>query len=353
MNKNLNRNIATLLLATGLALSASAATQLLNVSYDPTRELYRAYNEAFVRHVKETSGEDVEIRQSHGGSGKQGRAVIDGVQADVVSLALGYDIDAITFTGKKLIRRDWQKQFPNNSSPYTSTIVFLVRKGNPKDLRTWEDLVKPGVEVITPNPKTSGGARWNYLAAWGHVLQRELGDLKKVRDPKYRAEVKKAEDAATAYLRELFRHVPVLDSGARGATTTFVQRKIGDVLLAWENEALLSVRELGPDAFDIVVPPVTILTEPPVAVVDANVDARGTRKLATEYLKYLYSPEAQKIIAHHGYRPSHPEFADPEDLKAFPQAKLIRLEELAPNWKAAQKRHFSDGGIFDLLTVKK
>ena len=353
MNKNLNRNIATLLLATGLALSASAATQLLNVSYDPTRELYRAYNEAFVRHVKETSGEDVEIRQSHGGSGKQGRAVIDGVQADVVSLALGYDIDAITFTGKKLIRRDWQKQFPNNSSPYTSTIVFLVRKGNPKGLRTWEDLVKPGVEVITPNPKTSGGARWNYLAAWGHVLQRELGDLKKVRDPKYRAEVKKAEDAATAYLRELFRHVPVLDSGARGATTTFVQRKIGDVLLAWENEALLSVRELGPDAFDIVVPPVTILTEPPVAVVDANVDARGTRKLATEYLKYLYSPEAQKIIAHHGYRPSHPEFADPEDLKAFPQAKLIRLEELAPNWKAAQKRHFSDGGIFDLLTVKK
>lgn len=351
----MNTKITTIIFAAGFVLAAQAATELLNVSYDPTRELYRAYNEAFAKHVKATTGEDVTVKQSHGGSGKQARAVIDGVEADVVSLALGYDIDAIAFSGRKLLRRDWQKQFPLNSSPYTSTIVFLVRKGNPKNLKTWEDLVKPGVEVITPNPKTSGGARWNYLAAWGYVLQRELGELplengkRKVKNGKWDAEVKSAEAKATEYLRELFKHVPVLDSGARGATTTFVQRKIGDVLLAWENEAILSVKELGADAFDIVVPPVTILTEPPVAVVDATVDARGTRKLATEYLNYLYSPEAQKIIAHYGYRPSHPEFADPEDLKAFPKATLIKLDDLAPSWKAAQKRHFSDGGVFDKI----
>lgn len=246
-----------------------------------------------------------------------------------------------------------------NSSPYASTIVFLVRKGNPKGLHTWQDLIKPGVEVITPNPKTSGGARWNYLAAWGDVLLRELGELPlengkaKPRDDEWKAKYAAAEEKARAYLKELFRHVPVLDSGARGATTTFVQRKIGDVLLAWENEAILSVKELGPDAFDIVVPPVTILTEPPVAVVDKNVDERGTRKLATEYLNYLYSPEAQKIIAHYGYRPSHPEYADPEDLKAFPKANLFRLDQLYPSWKAAQKYHFSDGGVFDQIYTGK
>lgn len=339
------------------AESLGEARQLLNVSYDPTRELYKAYNEAFVKHVKELTGQDVEVKQSHGGSGKQGRSVIDGVKADVVSLALGYDIDAITFTGQKLIRKDWQGQFPNNSSPYTSTIVFLVRKGNPKDIHTWQDLIKPGVEVITPNPKTSGGARWNYLAAWGDVLLRELGELPltdgKAKDGIDKDKLTAAEAKATAYLKELFEHVPVLDSGARGATTTFVQRKIGDVLLAWENEAILSVKELGPDAFDIVVPPVTILTEPPVAVVDKNVDANGTRALAVEYLKYLYSPEAQRIIAHYGYRPSLPEHADPEDLKAFPEAKLFKLDEIEPNWKAAQKRHFSDGGIFDRIYAGK
>lgn len=354
----MNKNIIAIA-AASLAFTTFARTELLNVSYDPTRELYKAYNEAFVKHIKETTGEDVEIKQSHGGSGKQGRAVIDGVKADVVSLALGYDIDAITFTGSKLIRKDWQRQFPLNSSPYTSTIVFLVRKGNPKGIRTWEDLVKPGVEVITPNPKTSGGARWNYLAAWGYVLQRELGELpldkgkRKSEEVISKEKLAAAEAKATAYLKELFQHVPVLDSGARGATTTFVQRKIGDVLLAWENEAILSIKELGPDAFDIVVPPVTILTEPPVAVVDKNVDEHGTRKLATEYLNYLYSPEAQRIIARYGYRPSHPEFADSEDLKAFPKATLIRLDELAASWKDAQKRHFSDGGIFDRIYAGK
>ncbi|MBR1870569.1 MAG: sulfate ABC transporter substrate-binding protein [Kiritimatiellae bacterium] len=342
-------------LAFGAAAAWAAPVELLNVSYDPTRELYRAYNEAFERHWKETTGEDVHVKQSHGGSGKQARAVIDGVPADVVSLALGYDIDAITFTGKKLIPRNWQERLPLNSSPYTSTIVFLVRKGNPKNIKTWEDLVKDGVQVITPNPKTSGGARWNQLAAWGYILERELGDIKKVRDPAYKEEVKAAELVATAYLKKLYAHVPVLDSGARGATTTFVQRKIGDVLLAWENEAILSVAELGEDAFDIVVPPVTILTEPPVSIVDANVAKRGAKiqKLAEEYLKYLYSPEAQKIIAHYGYRPQHPEYADKEDIAKFADARLLKLDDLYRTWRVAQKVHFSDGGLFDQVYAGK
>ena len=235
MNNKAIKNIAAAALAAVAAAAVADPVELLNVSYDPTRELYRAYNEAFARHWKDTTGQDVTVKQSHGGSGKQARAVIDGVKADVVSLALGYDIDAITFTGSKPVNRDWQSKFPLNSSPYTSTIVFLVRKGNPKGLKTWEDLVKPGVEVITPNPKTSGGARWNQLAAWGYILQRELGDIKKVRDPQFKDEVKKAEEVATAYLKELYQHVPVLDSGARGSTPTFVQRKIGEVLLGWEN----------------------------------------------------------------------------------------------------------------------
>ena len=344
--------IAAAAFAAVTVLTASAATSLLNVSYDPTRELYRAYNAEFTRYWKEKTGETVTVKQSHGGSGKQARAVIDGVPADVVTLALAYDIDAITFTGQKLIAPDWQRRLPDSSAPYTSTIVFLVRKGNPKGIHTWEDLVKPGVEVITPNPKTSGGARWNYLAAYGYILGRELGDIKKVRDPKYAAETKSAEAKAHDYLRELYRHVPVLDSGARGATTSFVQRGLGDVLLAWENEAILSVKELGKGAFDIVVPPVTILTEPPVAVVDKNVDRAGTRKVAEAYLEHLYSPAAQRIIAANGYRPIHPEYADPKDLAAFPQVKLFHLGDLESDWISAQKKHFADGGVFDSIYTK-
>ncbi|MGE4564218.1 MAG: sulfate ABC transporter substrate-binding protein [Victivallaceae bacterium] len=337
------------LLGAGALTAAAANVELLNVSYDPTRELYRAYNEEFHKYWKEKTGGDVVVKQSHGGSGKQARAVIDGIAADVVTLALAYDIDAVTFTGKKLIAKNWQQRLPDNSSPYTSTIVFLVRKGNPKNIHSWEDLIKPGVEVITPNPKTSGGARWNHLAAYGYILRRELGDLAKLREPKSAGEVNAAEAKARAYLAELYRHVPVLDSGARGATTTFVQRRIGDVLLTWENEAILSLQELGPDAFDIVVPPVSILTEPPVAVVDANVDKHGTRKVAEEYLQHLYSPAAQKLIAAHGYRPRHVEYADPKDLARFPDVTLIRLTDLEPDWISAQKHHFSDGAIFDQI----
>lgn len=345
----LGKSLVGLLLGLGATAAAAEKVELLNVSYDPTRELYRAYNEEFRKHWKEKTGQDVVIRQSHGGSGKQARAVIDGIAADVVTLALAYDIDAIARAGRGLIPEEWQKRLPENSSPYTSTIVFLVRKGNPKNIRTWEDLVKPGVEVITPNPKTSGGARWNHLAAYGYILQRELGDIAKVRDPASAEEVKKADGVARDFLKQLYRHVPVLDSGARGSTTTFVQRQLGDVLLAWENEAILSVEELGPDAFDIVVPPVSILCEPPVTVVDGNVAKRGTAKVAEEYLTYLYSPAAQKLIASYGYRPSHPEYADPKDLKKFPASKLIRLTDLEPDWISAQKRHFSDGGIFDQI----
>jgi len=345
----LKTSLLTLTLGLSAAAAAADPVELINVSYDPTRELYRAYNAEFQKYWKEKTNQDVVIKQSHGGSGKQARAVIDGVDADVVTLALAYDIDAITFTGKKLVNKDWQQRLPENSSPYTSTIVFLVRKGNPKNIKNWDDLVKPGVEVITPNPKTSGGARWNHLAAYGFILQRELGDIKKVRDPKYADEVKAADAKAQAYLKELYQHVPVLDSGARGSTTTFVQRKIGDVLLAWENEAILSVQELGPDAFDIVTPPISIYTEPPVAVVDKNVDRKGTRKVAEEYLKHLYSPEAQKIIAAYGYRPLYPQYADAKDLAQFPKLELIKLTDLEPDWITAQKRHFSDGGLFDQI----
>ncbi|OQA86627.1 MAG: Sulfate-binding protein precursor [Lentisphaerae bacterium ADurb.Bin242] len=335
----------------GLSSAAFAAetVELLNVSYDPTRELYRAYNAEFQKYWKEKTGQHVVIKQSHGGSGKQARAVIDGISADVVTLALAYDIDAIALTGKRLIARDWQKRLPENSSPYTSTIVFLVRKGNPKNIRSWEDLVRPGVEVITPNPKTSGGARWNYLAGYGYTLQRELGDIKKVRDPRYAGEVKKADEVARKYLADLFQHVIVLDSGARGSTTTFIQRKLGDVLLAWENEAILSIQELGKDAFDVVVPPVSILTEPPVTIVDRNVEKKGTGKVAEEYLKHLYSPAAQKIIASYGYRPVYPQHADKGDLEKFPKLTLIKLTDLEPDWISAQKRHFSDGGVFDQI----
>lgn len=312
---------------------AQAAQTLLNVSYDPTRELYKDYNDAFAKHWKAETGEDVTLRASHGGSGAQARSVIDGIPADVVTLALQSDIDAIVAkTGK--INADWRQKFPNNSAPYTSTIVFLTRKGNPKDIQNWGDLIKDGVEVITPNPKTSGGARWNYLAAWGWAYNEFDGDETKVKN----------------YMTELFAHVPVLDTGARGATTSFVQRQLGDVLLAWENEAYLSVAEFGPDAFDIVVPPQSILAEPPVAVVDKNVDAKGTRKLAENYLTYLYSEEGQKIAARHFYRPSKPELVPEADRSWLKEVKLLTIDDpLFGGWAKAQPAHFGDGGTFDQI----
>jgi sulfate transport system substrate-binding protein len=317
-------------LGLGLANGASAQSKLLNVSYDPTRELYKAYDEAFTKHWKATTGEDLSIEVSNGGSGKQARAVIDGLEADVVTLALAYDIDAIAEKGK-LIDPNWQARLPHNSTPYTSTIVFLVRKGNPKGIKDWGDLVKEGVQVITPNPKTSGGARWNYLAAWGWALKQPGGNA----------------DTAKKFVGNLYKHVPVLDTGARGATTTFVQRGIGDVLLAWENEAFLAVKELGPDQFEIVVPTISILAEPPVAVVDKVVDAHGTRKQAEEYLKYLYSPEGQEIAAKNFYRPTDPTVAE-KYKSQFPQITLTTIADFG-GWKKAQEEHFADGGMFDQI----
>ncbi|RCX18093.1 sulfate transport system substrate-binding protein [Fontibacillus phaseoli] len=310
------------------------SVELLNVSYDPTRELYEKYNEAFAAYWEKEKGQKVTIKQSHGGSGKQGRAVIDGLEADVVTLALGYDIDAIKETG--LIAEDWQQKYELNSSPYTSTIVFLVRKGNPKGIKDWNDLIKDGVEVITPNPQTSGGARWNYLAAWGYALHQNNND----------------EAKAQEFVKELFQHVPVLDSGARGATTTFVERGLGDVLLAWENEAWLSVKELGPDKFDIIYPSESILAEPPVAVVDKNVDKHGTREVAEAYLEYLYSEEGQTIAAENYYRPTlesvKTKFAD-----QFPEIKLFTIDEVFGGWDEAQPKHFNDGGIFSQIYTPK
>jgi len=310
-----------------------ADVNLLNVSYDPTRELYHAFDAAFARHWKAKTGDNVTVKQSHGGSGKQARSVIDGLQADVVTLALAYDIDAIRDRG--LINPGWEEKLPFRSAPYTSTIVFLVRKGNPRKIKDWNDLVKPGVSVITPNPKTSGGARWNHLAAYGYALRQPGGDPRK----------------AAEFLGALYRNVPVLDSGARGSTTTFVERGIGDVLLAWENEALLALRELGPDKFEIVAPSMSILAEPPVAVVDKNVDKKGTRKLAQAYLDYLYSDEGQDIIARHYYRPAVDKFAK-KYASQFPQIKLFQIGELG-GWTAAQKAHFADGGIFDQIHARK
>jgi sulfate transport system substrate-binding protein len=327
---------------------AGGKVTLLNVSYDPTRELYQDFNTAFTEHWKQKTGADVTIEMSHGGSSKQARSVIDGLQADVVTLALAYDIDAIADKAK-LLPADWQKRFPHQSAPYTSTIVFLVRKGNPKNIRDWDDLVKPGVQVITPNPKTSGGARWNYLAAWGYVLKKELGDLAKLQDPAQAAAVIAAHDKARAFITALLGNVPVLDSGARGATNTFVQRQLGDVLLAWENEAFLSVKELGPDQLDIVVPSISILAEPPVAVVDTTVEKHGTREVATAYVEYLYSPAGQRLAARHYYRPRDPAHADPADLARFPQLELITVDQVFGGWQKAQKDHFDDGGIFDAV----
>jgi sulfate/thiosulfate-binding protein len=327
------------LLITGLALVLLAGTpsfadqSLLNVSYDPTRELYKAYDKAFVAYWKEKTGETVTIEQSHGGSGAQARAVIDGLPADVVTLALAGDIDAIAKKSGK-IPADWAKRLPNNSTPYTSTIVFLVRAGNPKGIKDWDDLVKEDVQVITPNPKTSGGARWNYLAAWAYANEKFGGDEAKIKD----------------FVGTVYRHVPVLDSGARGSTTTFAERGIGDVLLAWENEAFLALNELGSDKFEIVVPSLSIKAEPPVALVDGNVDSKGTRKVAEAYLEYLYSDPAQKIIAANYYRPAKPEAADPEDLKRFPDLKLVTIDDpIFGGWAKVQPAHFGDGGIFDQI----
>ncbi|WP_370640225.1 sulfate ABC transporter substrate-binding protein [Aurantimonas sp. HBX-1] len=312
---------------------AFADTQLLNVSYDPTRELYKEYNEAFAAHWKEQTGETVTIQQSHGGSGKQARAVIDGLEADVVTLALEADIDAIAEkTGK--IPKDWRGRLENNNAPYTSTIVFLVRKGNPKDIKDWGDLVKDNVEVITPNPKTSGGARWNYLAAWAWANDAFGGDEEKIK----------------AYIADLYKRVPVLDTGARGSLTTFAQRQIGDVLLAWENEAYLAGAEFGDDQFDIVVPPSSILAEPPVALVDGNVDAKGTREVAQAYLEFLYSEEGQRIAARHFYRPAKRDLVPAEELQALPDVDLISIDDpIFGGWVKAQPYHFGDGGIFDQI----
>ncbi|OVZ64308.1 hypothetical protein CDO44_02770 [Pigmentiphaga sp. NML080357] len=331
----LGRKLGVALLALAAVAATPVAAQqkqtLLNVSYDPTRELYKDLDKAFATEYKKKTGIDVTIRQSHGGSGKQARSVIDGLDADVVTLALAYDIDALHEHGQ-LLPADWQKRLPQNSSPYTSTIVFLVRKGNPKGIKDWGDLIKPGVSVITPNPKTSGGARWNYLAAWAYALRQPGGNEAKARE----------------FIAELFKHVPVLDSGARGATTTFVERGQGDVLLAWENEALLSLKELGPDKFDIVAPSLSILCEPPVAVVDKNVDKKGTRQAAQAYLEYLYTPEAQEIIAKNYYRPRNPTVAA-KYASAFPKVNLITIDEVFGGWQKAQKTHFEDGGTFDQL----
>jgi sulfate transport system substrate-binding protein len=304
--------------------------ELLNVSYDPTRELYRDVNESFARKWKADTGQDLEIRQSHGGSGKQARSVIDGLAADVVTLALAYDIDEIAERGKSL-PANWQTRLPDNSSPYTSTIVFLVRKGNPKRIVDWDDLVRPDVKVITPNPKTSGGARWNYLAAWGYA-ERKLGSAARARD----------------YMTRLFRNVPILDSGARGATTTFVERAQGDVLLSWENEAFLAVNKLGRGQFEIVVPSLSILAEPPVAIVDKVVDQKGTRPAAEAYLKYLYTPEAQELIAKHYYRPRDPAVADRHKAQ-FPAISMLTIDKDFGGWAKAQKTHFADGGEFDRI----
>jgi sulfate/thiosulfate transport system substrate-binding protein len=324
---------AILLLIPG-ASALKGQTRLLNVSYDPTREFYEEYNKLFAQHWKSTTGQDVVINQSHGGSGKQARAVIEGLEADVVTLALAYDIDAIAQNGG-LLDKNWQTKLPYNSTPYTSTIVLLVRKGNPQHIHDWDDLIRPGVKVITPNPKTSGGARWNYLAAWGYALRKSGNN----------------EQGARDFMKKLFNNVPVLDSGARGATTTFVQRGVGDVLIAWENEALLALKEFGSDKFEIVVPSATILAEPPVAVVDKVAQRHGTEKLARAYLEYLYSPEAQDLAARYYYRPRLKQVAD-KYASVFPKVNTFTVVEGCGGWQNAQAKHFSDGGTFDQIYGK-
>ena len=321
-------------------------TEILNVSYDPTREMYREYNAAFTDYWRERTGKDVAVQMSHGGSGSQARSVIDGLDADVVTLALAYDVEAIRKYSRRL-NPDWQSRLPHNSAPYTSTIVLLVRNGNPKNIRDWPDLLNDGVEVITPNPKTSGGARWNYLAAWGYVLDRELGGLDRL-ESATEAEMAAAEEEAVAFVSELYRRVPVLDQGARGSTNTFVQRGLGDVLLAWENEALLALEEMGEGAFEIVVPSVSILAEPTVAVVDTVVDRKGTRAVAEAYLEYLYSPVGQDIVARHYFRPADPGVAA-HYRGQYPELRLFTINAVFGGWNEAQAKHFDDGGVFDRI----
>jgi sulfate/thiosulfate-binding protein len=329
-----------ILLAAALSTAAAGVAAkdfaLLNVSYDPTRELYVDFNKAFAAHYKAKTGDAVTIKQSHGGSGKQARSVIDGLDADVVTLALAYDVDELN-TRAKLIAPDWQKRLPSNASPYTSTIVFLVRKGNPKGIKDWDDLAKPGVSVVTPNPKTSGGARWNYLAAWGYALKKNGNDAAK----------------AEKFVGDIFKNVPVLDSGARGALTTFAERGVGDVFISWENEAFLAVKELGPSKFDIIVPSISILAEPPVAVVDKNVDRKGTRAVAQAYVEYLYSPEGQDIAARHYYRPRDAKVAAKHAGTFNLKVDLFTIDEVFGGWTRAQATHFADGGVFDRLYATK
>jgi sulfate/thiosulfate transport system substrate-binding protein len=325
----IRRSLAVVAALLWASAAYAADVTLLNVSYDPTRELYGEFNKAFAAAWRKETGKSIEIKQSHGGSGAQARAVIDGLQADVVTLALAYDIDAIAQKG--LLATDWQKRLPLNASPYTSTIVFLVRKGNPKAIKDWDDLIKPGVAVITPNPKTSGGARWNYLAAWGYA-QKKLGSA----------------DKARQFVASLYQNVPVLDTGARGATVTFVERGVGDVLIAWENEAFLALREFGQDKFEIVAPPVSILAEPPVAIVDSVADKRGSRAAAEAYLKYWYTKEGQEIAARNSYRPRDPEIAK-EYEKSFAKVELFTIDDVFGGWTKAQKDHFAEGGIFDQI----
>jgi len=331
----LSRLTATLIFAALAATSHANEIKLLNVSYDPTRELYQEYNTAFAKYWKAKSGDDLSISASHGGSGKQARAVIDGLEADVATLALAADIDALA-TKADLIPANWQTRLKHNSSPYTSTIVFLVRTGNPKGIKDWGDLARPGVAVITPNPKTSGGARWNYLAAWGYGLKHNGNNQAK----------------AQAFVARLYANVPVLDSGARGSTTTFTERGIGDVLITWENEAFLALKELGADKYQIVVPSLSILAEPPVTVVDKNADKHGTRKVAEAYLNYLYSAEGQEIAAKNYYRPTDEKVAK-KYAKQFPKLKLITIDREFGGWSKAQKEHFGDGGVFDQIYTRK
>ncbi len=321
------------MLACGIAFAPvvpAGAQSILNVSYDPTRELYEQCNAAFKAHWRQTTGKTIAVEASHGGSGSQARSVIEGLDADVVTLALSYDIDAIAAAG--LLAKDWQKRLPHNSAPYTSTVVFLVRHGNPRNIRDWSDLVRPGLKVITPNPKTSGGARWNYLAAWAYAARRPSGSDASARD----------------FVARLYRNVPVLDAGARGSTITFGQRGIGDVLLAWENEAILAIKQLGPGKVEIVVPSISILAEPPVAIVDKVVDRKGTRAIAQAYLEYLYSPEGQEIVARNFYRPRLDAVAR-KHAATFPKVTLVTVDEAFGGWQAAQKRHFADGGLFDQI----
>jgi sulfate/thiosulfate transport system substrate-binding protein len=340
------------LLAVTTTAPAQDSISLMNVSYDPTRELYKDFNQAFDKYWQAQSGQSVKVRMSHGGSSKQARAVIDGQKADVVTLALAYDVDAVAEKAK-LLPKDWAKRLPLNSVPYTSTIVFLVRQGNPKNIKDWNDLIREDVEVVTPNPKTSGVARWNYLAAWGYSLKKDLGDLAKLKDPKNATEVAKAQENARQFLKQIYTRVKVLDSGARGSTMTFVQRGQGDVLLAWENEAFLSVNELGKDKFEIVVPSISILAEPSVAVVEKNAERNGTLKVAEAYLKYLYSPEGQTIAAKHYYRPRHTESVPAEYLKNFAKVELFSIDDVFGGWQKAQPEHFNDGGVFDAIYSPK